>query len=531
MPCPAPSCRLPCTLPALLVLLALAACLPRPRIVSPADGSTIPESGEIEVEIALGAMPESGRLRVTLLRGLDPGPGTLVDLSDRFSRKGGVARGHLGPEDLRPGRNTLFASLDAQADGRAETVTSSTFSWLPPPSLRAAGCLRDITPVVGVNHSEPVFLAGFGNNRTPDGPPHDAITARGFVLESRGTKIAVVALDVIGYFYNEVQTIRALVDPSRGFDSITVASTHNHEGPDTLGLWGPATGFTGVDPAYLDFVNRQAAACIEEADDRLVPAEIRFATGSTVGTSLPPWPDLVADGVVLEPMHIPAEFLEGLSFVEDPGSGLDVQGDPGPILNPTVPSLQIRDRATGEILVTAINFASHPESLGSENRRITSDFPHFAREALEARYGGIALYLSADLGVLQGPLDVSLADPASPGRELPRRTFAFAAEMGRLLAERAAEALDAEGDWLSDLPLEVRRSPVLHIEVQNPLFGALATFGVFGRRPLLRDPESGALLVETEVQLLTLGPAQLAVTPNELDPQIGNAYRDAMHRA
>ena len=106
----------------------------------------------------------------------------------------------------------------------------------PSGGLRAAACARKITPVVGVNHSDPIYMAGFANDRTPTGV-HDDVWARGVVLESRGRKVAMVVLDVIGYFNNEIQTIRSLVR-TPGFDAIVVSSTHNHEGPDTMGLWG-----------------------------------------------------------------------------------------------------------------------------------------------------------------------------------------------------------------------------------------------------------------------------------------------------
>ena len=36
-----------------------------------------------------------------------------------------------------------------------------------------------------------------------------------------------------------------------GFTYVLVSSTHNHEGPDTLGLWGPNPFQSGVDPDYL----------------------------------------------------------------------------------------------------------------------------------------------------------------------------------------------------------------------------------------------------------------------------------------
>ncbi len=392
--------------------------------------------------------------------------------------------------------------------------------------MEAAACKRDITPVVGVNHSEPIFLAGFSTNRLATGV-HDPLWARGVVIRSRGKKIAIVTLDVVGYFHNEVQTIRSLVRDERRFDSIIVTSTHNHEGPDTLGLWGPDDLTTGVDLDYLNWVNDRVVECIEEADANLAPARIKFATGSTVGQSLEPWPDLVADGRVLQELEIDLTLVGGEGI-------LHVEGDAGPVTNPSLPTFQLRrfdrkaDPQLGEIIATVVNFASHPESLGSNNTLITSDFPHFMREVLEARYGGVAIYLSADLGVLQGPLDVFVADE-NGDPVLPRRSFVFAERMGELLAESAMGALDSVDDWLAKPRIQVRRVSPITVDVENPFFRLLGDLGVFGRRPFVGD--TLAATITTEAQVIRIGPANLVVTPNELDPQIANLYRDRMTRA
>ncbi|MFQ5514581.1 MAG: hypothetical protein ACE5FG_09075 [Myxococcota bacterium] len=388
-------------------------------------------------------------------------------------------------------------------------------------TLQAGTCLRKITPIVGVNHSAPIFMAGFGNDRQATGV-HDDLWVRATVLDQGGRRIALATLDVVGYFFNEVKTIRSLVDPALGIDSITITSTHNHEGPDTMGLWGPDSFTSGVDVGYLDFVNAEVASCIEEAATVLVPAEMRFATGTTVGSSLPPNTDLVGDGKVLQALTI------DLSLIGETGT-IEVLGDSGPVINPSVPAFQIRDRRSKDVLVTLVNFASHPESLGSSNTLITADFPHFMREALEARYGGMAVYLSGDLGVLQGPLDVDLEDPQNPSQTVPRRTFAFAERMGELLAERAGDALDLSTLWLSAPELETRSVGPIVVEVENPFFQALVLFGLFGRRTGI--PGVSPLSIESEVQVLRIGPAQIAVTPNELDPQIGDEYRALMTQA
>jgi hypothetical protein len=505
-------------LTAALPLLA-AGCQPRPQVLAPADGSSVALDGSVPVRIELGSATQ---FRVALLRGIDAPPATSVVVTDRFTRQGSQAVGALAADDLVPGRNALFVTVQ-DGSGQGGNVMSSTFRWDP---LRAAACARVITPVAGVNHSDPVYLAGFGNDRRATGV-HDDVWARGIVLENAERRLALVTLDVVGYFHNEVQTIRALAAQA-GFtaDALMVSSTHNHEGPDTMGLWGPDETTSGVDTAYLDFVNQQVVECLLEAEARLAPAEIRFATGTTVGASLPPYPDLVADGRVLEPLTIPGALLNPPQ-AED----LQVQGDPGEITNPTVPALQLRDRLTRQTIATVVNYASHPESLGSSNTLITSDFPHFMRVALEQRYGGIAIYVSADLGVLQGPLDVDVLDPAT-GQPAVRRSFRFAEVMGGLLAERAATALDAAGAWHANPPLDAASQAPIEVLVENTFFSVLGTLGIFGRR--MPETTPAGTFVTTEVNALRIGPARLAVTPNELDPQIGDLYRarmgDAEHR-
>ncbi len=506
-----------------------ASCGTPPAIVSPADRSTLPGDGAVPVTVELGsALPSGGVVTLRLLRGVDFPPKSIENLDSRLDVDGSTASASLSREELSPGRNTLYVSIDRNGDGRPESLLSSTFTL--DTALRAAACKRKITPVVGVNHTDPIYLAGFSNDRRATGV-HDDLWARGVVLESRGKKVAFVVLDVIGYFHNEVQTIRSLVDPDLGLDAITVTSTHQHEGPDTMGLWGKDELTSGVDLGYLDFVNQSVADCIEEAAAGLVDAEIKFATGSTVGTSLPPYPDLVADGEVLRELTLPFLLLgkdDPFEPPPNPNPPVHVEGDPGEIHNPSVPAFQLRRRDGGEILATLVNYASHPESLGSSNTLLTSDFPHFMREALEARYGGVAIYMSADLGVLQGPLDVDIAGPN--GQPLPRRTFTIAQAFGEKLAEKAAEALDATDAWDGAPPIEIEGSGVVEVHVQNPFFVITGSQGVFGRRTFTLKPD-GRRYITTELNAIRVGNAQIAVTPNELDPQIGNLYRARMTSA
>src|SRR5262245_21344393 len=64
-----------------------------------------------------------------------------------------------------------------------------------------------------------IFLAGFGNNRLATGK-HDDYWARALVLEYGKTKLAIVSIDVLGYYskasYYGLAEIQKLVDPKAG---------------------------------------------------------------------------------------------------------------------------------------------------------------------------------------------------------------------------------------------------------------------------------------------------------------------------
>src|SRR6185503_8684692 len=100
--------------------------------------------------------------------------------------------------------------------------------------VQAGFAEADITPKVGKD-LPPVYVAGFGKNRVATGV-HDPIMARAVVLQHKDEKIALVSVDLVGLFLPRIEKIRRELP---GFSYVLVSSTHNHEGPDTLGLWGP----------------------------------------------------------------------------------------------------------------------------------------------------------------------------------------------------------------------------------------------------------------------------------------------------
>ncbi len=415
------------------------------------------------------------------------------------------------------------------------------------PLLRVGTCRRDITPVsplladaytqafgapAAVNHTEPVWLAGFGNGRAALGY-HDRLWARGVVIDRLGKRVAIVALDVVGYFENEIETIRSMVASRAAVDFVIVTSTHNHQGPDTLGLWGPTELESGIDYGYLDFVNAAVADCIEEAAAHLQLARVRYSRTTSHATSL--GTDAEDDGFGVSDGKVLA------------GDALLAPETDGRIVDPRLSVVQFTHLLLPfRVIATLVNFASHPESLGSNNPLVTSDFPHSARERVEKLFGGTAIWISGALGVLQGPLDIDVLDPKT-GVAAPRRTFRFAEVHGEQLAERAASSVRrfALGSFQPELAF-ASAAPVA-VRLDNPFFRLFVAAGVLNvRRSLFTDGEPDPAIgfpysppfdpipqalgedIHTSVAALRLGEGWFAVVPTELDPQIGERYRARM---
>ncbi len=249
----------------------------------------------------------------------------------------------------------------------------------------------------GDGQLDSVWLGGFGT-RQPTGV-HDPLEARTVVVSLDGAAFSLTALDALGVSQARIRAIqqRALerIDPALGLvpERMIVASTHTHAGPDTIGVFGPDALAPGWDGPYLD-------ALVAAAADSIVAA----AAG-------------------LEPVEVVVESVEaGQGFVRDL--------DPPEITDPSVGILQLR-RPDGSALATCFSIANHPETTWTDNLEVSADYPAVVRAALEAEFGGVGIYFSGALGLMQSP------------EEVAEEGFARMERLGQMYAERIAGALAA----------------------------------------------------------------------------------------
>jgi len=356
-----------------------------------------------------------------------------------------------------------------------------------------------------------IFLAGFGMSRIATAM-HDDLWARTTIIEQGKTRIALVSIDLIGYYsranYYGLQEIQKLLDPGDGITEVLISSTHSHEGPDTIGAWGSNPLSDGKYPRYLRFVDRQIARSIHQAVLNLTPARMKL--GRTDAKMSPS----IAGMQVRTGGRPPAFFddeLRVLQFVAGGGANKE------------------------STIATLINWNTHPESMESGNTVLTSDFPHAVRAAVEARYGGIAIYLTGDVGAAEivGDTDNDAKDrivfdgtnfPLADDKKRPVFTFERTEAIGRDVAKAVFEAIE-HGEWSKSDTLIVRKAE-MKVPMDNAGYMFLTSKGVLDAIPLPSD--GSAPVVRTWIYAITLGDAQFITTPGELFPEI--FYGVAKHR-
>lgn len=353
-----------------------------------------------------------------------------------------------------------------------------------------------------------IYMAGFGADRIALGC-HDDLWARTIVLDDGATRLAITAVDLVGTLkygsYYGFAHAEAQVDPVLGVTHFVYSSTHNHQGPDALGLWGTDTIVDGKFPLYLTYVDRQVARAITEAVAALQPVRQVRAFRTDPDQS----PEL---------------------------RGLQVRtGCRPPFIFDTELRALAFDGADGTI-ATVLNWGTHPESLESENELITSDFPHYIRDEVERQLGGTAVYLSADLGAAEivGDTCVGGADARNPDgtNELDSRDdigFPRTETIGRLVGGVAARGLAADATTVEAARVDVA-SASRRAASSNATFELARSLGILDLDPEVYDPAqcpgSTGLCGLFEQNAITIRDGagtpqiQIVTVPGELFPEL-----------
>ncbi|MFT5683549.1 MAG: hypothetical protein ACI8RZ_004481 [Myxococcota bacterium] len=347
-----------------------------------------------------------------------------------------------------------------------------------------------------------IYIAGFGTNRPVSGI-HDDLWSRTVAMRQGDVTVAIVSVDLIGVFYNEVEKIRQdAADAGIDVDHILLSATHNHEGPDSLGQWGRQLGETGYNDDYMAYVRAQVVASVAEAVDALTPATLAVAEADVS------------------------------TYNTEKGSRNVVYDHRDPkIIDRFVKTAWLTD-SSGETIATVVNFGNHPEALGSENSLVTSDYVNATRRGIEEGIvypdsevpgvGGVCVYVSAAVGGMMSPLRIEVTDGS--GETYSESGFDKADALGNVMAELVLGSLASAE--VAESPELALRARTFQLPIDNIAFQAAFLLDMF-RRPVygvdtadLAFDDDNVPLLLTEVDLLDVGPIRMLSIPGELLPEL-----------
>lgn len=337
----------------------------------------------------------------------------------------------------------------------------------------------------------PLYLAGFDNNRPATGV-HDDIYAVASVMQQQETRIAIVSLDAVGFMIDDVEDLRQRLPQDLAIDHLVIHSTHNHEVPDTQGLWGPTILESGINPDYMERVKSQAVNAVRDAVQAMQPVDLHMAD------------------------------IQG----REQGLGVRDSRDPQ-VIDSGIRSLIFTKTGSREVVGTIVNWANHTELLWSRNTLITADYIGYLRNGLESGLvyddetvleglGGITLYLNGNIGGLMTTFPDTPVYDVHLERNLTGATFEKARAQGYGVARIVIDAWQQEEFELSQSQrVQVFREKV-EAKVSNTNFILGAIGGIVEREWWW----AWGMRTWTELNILTVGDAWIGTIPGELYPEL-----------
>jgi hypothetical protein len=336
---------------------------------------------------------------------------------------------------------------------------------------------------------DPVWIAGFSNGRAANGI-HDDLWARTIVIDDGKTRIAVVVLDAIGFMNDEVIDVRKRISAESDVSYTIITSTHSHEAPDLLGLWGETPLKSGISKKYMEYVKDQAAKSVNEAVKNMRPAILAFSE------------DVIGAIPLVKDTRSPEVYDSGMRIIK------------------------AVDRENGKTLGSLVAWADHAETLWSRNLLITSDFAHYFREGVEKGVfsgdslikpgiGGICVYVNGAVGGLMTTHpSLTVRDPVT-GKEYNEPTYEKAEAQGKMLSLVALNSMDKPAEIIDSAAISAIVKTI-SLPIDNKMFRIATATGILDRGT------AGWMKMRSELAVLTIGPLSIATIPGEIYPEIVN---------
>jgi hypothetical protein len=372
----------------------------------------------------------------------------------------------VAKRDITPVMDAYDTWVDADNNGKFEPEKGDTY-----------------TDKNGNGTFDLVWIAGFGNNRPAKGV-HDPLWARAIAFRNNGVTVVMVSLDSIGIFHEKFIEVRKMIDPSLGINHVMFSSLHDHEAPDTMGIWSYSVIHPRFDHKYMEQVQKACKEVVEEAARNLQPAD-------TILAQVTAGPD---------------------GYVDDSRQPI--------VYDNVIRCARFVKNGTDDTIATVVEWGCHPETLGGANSLLTSDFSGYWRDGVEngvpephrvKGLGGMCIYFQGCLGGLMTQLHTTV--PHRNGVDKFREaSFEKAQALGENLAILTVNALRGEKAWR---PAGTRVA-VAAKTIFVPMSG-LFNCGIFLG---LVHPGWYWGKGKTELDVIRIGDLEILTIPGELYPEI-----------
>jgi len=408
-----------------------------------------------------------------------------------------------GPDDWCPGREHCRNVGDNRllvGAAREDITPTLTETWEDRDNDGQFDDGEPFTDANGNGEFDGYWIAGFGQNRPARGV-NDPLQVRAIAFRYNDITVAWAVIDTVGYFINEMDLVRR--EPALqgvDLDKVIISSTHVHEAVDTVGLWGRDYAHTGRVPSYMASVRQRTALAIWRAVLDLRPVRMRVAQTLTVD----------AMGSTMD-------------FVND-------TRDPK-LYDPTVTAVQFVDDAMPtRTVATWVNWAAHPEYVGSRNNLLSADYVHWLRDTIEGGIpaeslpgvGGTVVFVNGALGGQVGP-GGGVHPRDRTGMAVSEAGFRKAELAGTNVGRLTLQAL-ARGTETREVALSYRTAPI-HAAVENIGYGIFFNQGIFDRELFGFNTGSpvgptNRAWVRSRVTYFQVGPVAAITAPGELHPEL-----------
>jgi hypothetical protein len=287
-------------------------------------------------------------------------------------------------------------------------------------SLLIGAARRDISP------TKPLFLWGYPHVPRVSTGVHDPLWASAIAFRQGADALLLVACDALFISPGGTRKCRDAIREKTGVppERVLISCTHGHSAPVSVDYLTSRADPT-VPPPDPDYVRHYYSGIVEAAAEAFAKAE-------------------------------PAELA--ITSAQVSGVGTNRLSPEAP-RDPEVGLLFARRLKDATPLALALVYAMHPTVLHEDSKLVSSDFPGYARDEIEAAFPGVQVnYHNGTCGNL------------SPRYSVKGQTFAEAERLGRILGRAVTAALAALGskDFSRSARLDGRLAKVAPIPRKMP---------------------------------------------------------------